>query len=178
MSEKTKMNSEWKLYYGELSESQEQVMEFLKKKDQWMDVTLPCDVHMPLIERGIIKEPLVGDASTDCEWIEEKAWWFSRDIALTEQDFNQNFNIKLVFEQLDIDAKIWVNGAFVGEHRSSHYAFEKDVKNELQVGHNVVLVRLTTGYETIEQERVDPLKDKIILCGNRGDKRRAFSRKP
>jgi len=44
----------------------------LNRDNGWMDADLPCDVHMPLIKNGIIKEPLEADNCFDCEWIEDK----------------------------------------------------------------------------------------------------------
>ena len=42
------------------------------------EVTLPCDVHMALIQAGRIKDPTLADYCKDIGWIEHRAWWFFR----------------------------------------------------------------------------------------------------
>ena len=176
--EKRLLNNHWQLYYGSMEEDYKEALANMKVSDKTMEVNLPCDVHMPLIEKGIIKDPVLGKYSKDSLWIEDKAWWFYRELKISEDELSEYMNMYLNLDRLDIDGQIYVNGNYVGTHRSSHYPFTKDIKELLTSGLNTIVVRLTTGYETIEEERVKPLEGKIIQCGNRGDKRRAFSRKP
>ena len=46
----------------------------------YKDLELPCDVHMPLIEAGVIKDPVLSDYCFEAEWIENRSWWFKRII--------------------------------------------------------------------------------------------------
>lgn len=173
------INEHWKLFGTAMGcDYTDAFIDMKRGKVEVYDVCLPCDVHMPLIQDGVIKDPVESTYSQESLWIEDKAWWFYRDFALSHEDLSNFMNIKLSLDKLDMDGQVYVNGKFIGQHRSAHYPFEKDIKYRLVPGNNRIAVRLTTGFETIEDERVDVIRDKVIPCGNRGDHRRAFSRKP
>ena len=53
-----------------------------RKADGWLLCALPCDVRMPLIQKGIIAEPLEGLNCFDSEWVEDRSWWFRRRFVL------------------------------------------------------------------------------------------------
>ena len=48
--------------------------------------TVPGDVHTPLIDAGLISEPLEGLNSLDCRWVEEKEFWCERSFTLSAAD--------------------------------------------------------------------------------------------
>ena len=48
-----------------------------------LDYTVPGDVHTPLIDAGLIPEPLEGLNSLDCRWVEEKEFWCERTFRLS-----------------------------------------------------------------------------------------------
>lgn len=52
--------------------------EITGKEDGWMDADVPCDIHTPLIENGIIKDPVDAEECFNSEWIEERSWWFKK----------------------------------------------------------------------------------------------------
>ena len=54
----------WQLREEPLAATAAEANSIVQKLDGWMDIkSLPCDVHMPLIEYGYIDEPLVADNS-------------------------------------------------------------------------------------------------------------------
>ena len=48
----------------------------IKKSDEFLSTTLPCDIHNPLLENGLIEDPMIGANFEKQFWIEEKSWWF------------------------------------------------------------------------------------------------------
>lgn len=153
------------------------------KTTDWMDVeSLPCDVHVPLVQYGRIDEPLVGSNSFDCEWVEKRSWWFRKTFTLQKEDISP-FGTELFIEMLDIHADLFLNGSFIGHHASAFYPFRKDVSSYLKEGENVLLIRLTTGLERVTDEDINPIRD-FVSCEwrtrrkGRGDERRVMLRKP
>ena len=153
------------------------------KTTDWMEVeSLPCDVHEPLIEYGRIEEPLVGGNSFDCEWIENRSWWFRKTFTLQKEDISR-FGTELFIEMLDIHADLFLNGSFIGHHASAFYPFRKNVSSFLQEGENILLIRLTTGLEHVTDEQVNPIRE-FVSCEwrtrrkGRGEDRRVMLRKP
>ena len=152
-------------------------------KDNWMKVaSLPCDVHMPLIENGIIGDPAIALNSFENTWIEEKSWWFKKTFTLTDEQIAHGA-CELVGESIDCESDIFINGFHVGHHRSQTYPFRKDVKPHLVAGDNEVIIRVTSGLEHYSDKDLERIKD--FVCTEyrnrgipRGDARRVFVRKP
>lgn len=178
MNRKISLDTGWKLRYEELHVEKLEPMILKTMDDRWMDVNLPCDVHMPLIEKGIIPEPTIGVGYQESAWIEEKSWWFYRELIIDQDILLKNDRLYIVLEQLDTNAQIWINDQLVGEQKSVHYPFKKDIKFDLKAGINTILVRVTTGFEGIDDNRIQSLEGIVLPNGGREDARRAFLRKP
>ncbi|MCL2363663.1 MAG: beta-mannosidase [Defluviitaleaceae bacterium] len=168
---KISLNHNWKLYQHDPAEKPS---EFLPAG------SLPLDVRMPFIEAGIIKNPVVADYCYENAWVEDQAWWFVNEFTLTDIDAD---GVRIVFESLDYNADVYVNGAHIGSHANVHYPFEAEIIKHVQKGVNTVVVQLTCGHQHIPEEHVEEFKD--IVCtekrdhrGDRGDTRRVFMRKP
>ncbi len=174
---------DWHLLEMPLETTKSDFETVLGTGDGWMDIkTLPCDVHMPLVEYGKIDDPNVAMASFDCEWVEQRSWWFKKEFEVCEGDITR-FGSELFIEMLDIHADIFLNGDYIGHHASAMYPFKKDVTPWLKVGKNTLLIRLTTGIETVCDSDVAQVRD-YVACEfrsrreGRGDDRRTMLRKP
>lgn len=179
---KFSLNKGWKLLERNLDVTAKDVLGVLKAQDFLDAGDLPLDAHMPLIAHGIIKDPVVADYSYDCEWMERRSWWFKKEFEVSEEDLKARA-IRVELESLDLFADIFVNGHWVGEHKSCHYPFVAEVKEHLTPGMNTLLVRLTMGPERVSKGDYDYLADHIctefdVGRGDRGEKARAMLRKP
>ncbi|MCL2472751.1 MAG: beta-mannosidase, partial [Treponema sp.] len=179
---KLSLTKEWKLLYRDLSAGVDQVLDILDAEDYIDAGNLPCDAHVPLISAGIIKDPVVADYSYACEWMERKSWWFRRDFDVTAKELGSR-SARLVIESLDLFADVFINGRHAGCHKSCHYPFTAEISKYLKAGRNSLLVRLTMGNKEITSGDYDYLADNICTeydggRGDRGEKARAFLRKP
>lgn len=179
---KINLNKEWKLTYENLSWGPEMAPAVLDKKTEWIVCDVPCDVHMPLIEKGIIKEPLEALNCYDCQWMEDKSWWFRKVFTAGEALFEYD-TVGLTAESLDAEADIFLNGFHLGHHKSAFYPFEAEVKKHLKPGENTLLIRASSGLEHVSEQDIAAVKNCVSTetdgnRGDRGDKRRAFVRKP
>ena len=75
---KIDLNSNWGLRFEDLNAGPGEMPEIAREKDGWIDATVPCDIHTPLIENGIINDPVDAKECFNSEWIEEKSWWFKK----------------------------------------------------------------------------------------------------
>ncbi len=153
-----------------------------REESGWLPCSLPCDVHVPLIESGAIREPLDTLNSYDCEWIEGKSWWF-RGRFESPEGFRELERCELRMEMLDVEADVFLNGAHLGRHRSAFYPFAAEVKRLLLPGTNVVGVRVTSGIERVSDQDLAGFKPNVSTeakagRGDRGEPRRALLRKP
>ena len=176
------LNSGWQLHESRLDVDKNQWASVLAQKEGWYDCSLPADVRMPLLENGVIKEPLKADYCFESEWIEKRAWWFKKEFDSAEVDFDDDI-IQLILEGLDSRADIFVNGNYIGTHVSVHYPFVYDIKGLLVEGTNTILVRVTTGLEEVTDKDLAELNYAVCTEYDNGgkyrsDKRRAFVRRP
>jgi len=179
---KQKLNKGWMVKYETLETGPDMAMFLQNSKEGWMVADLPCDVHIPLIQNGIIRDPVEADYSYESEWIEEKSWWFKKTF-MADESLMECDVVELTLEFLDSEADIFFNGVHLAHHRSAFYPFTADVKRFLQKGENILLVRLTSGLEYVSEKDLAGISKSIITekdrgRGDRGDRRRVFVRKP
>jgi len=140
------------------------------------------DIHVPLIEKGIIKEPVEALNCYECDWIEEKSWWFKKVFTVEESLLEQDI-IELTLESLDVEADIFLNGLHLAHHRSAFYPYTVNIGNIVKTEDNVLLVRVTSGLEHVNEQDIAAIKKCVSTetdgdRGDRGDKRRVYVRKP
>ncbi len=170
------LNGDWNLRYENLSWGPEKAAVVSGEKHGWMTCKVPCDVHTPLIENGIIKEPLEALYCFDCEWVEDKSWWFKKVFDVDGEIFKGDV-VELTLESLDVEADIFLNGTHLGHHKSAHYPFTADVKQYLKDKENILLVRVTSGLEHYSENDINPFKKSVSMEEGRGDARRVYVRK-
>ncbi|BBI35730.1 glycoside hydrolase family 2 protein [Cohnella abietis] len=176
------LNEDWQMTWEPLYRQASDFVLVRNKQDNWFHTNLPCDVHMPLIEQGVIAEPLVADQCFASEWTEKRSWWFKKEFQITEEQLSSE-RIVITFEALDVEADIWLNDKHLDHHRSAFYPFSCDIKENAQVGTNQLIVRVTSGLELVpEQELAMVHATNVIVendhVGQRSDYRRAMVRKP
>lgn len=174
------LNTDWQLTYRDLTVTADKAGSVLAEADFFYAGSLPCDVRMPLIKQGLIQDPVVADYCFASEWVEEKSWWFYKEFNLTEGQLQSHQAARLVLESLDLLATVFLNGQELGQHKSAHYPFSKEVRRWLVTGKNTLLVRLTAGAESVDKSQYEYLAPYtgVEKEAGRGEKARTFLRKP
>ena len=98
--------------------------------DGWVDVAVPGDVHTALIAAGRIDDPFYGTNEADCAWMEEREWWYRRTFSTEAVEGH----LRLVFYGLDTYARVYLNGALLGEHANMFREAVFDVSGKLNAG--------------------------------------------
>jgi len=111
--------------------------------DRYLDARVPGEVHLDLWRAGWIADPYTGTNVLAARWVEEMIWTYRRE--LTVPAAARRGRAWLVFERLDIAAKIRLNGAEVGEHCNTFYPCRIDVTGKLLPGRNVLEVEIESG---------------------------------
>ena len=143
----------------------------MPSRNGFLTASVPCDIITPLVENGLLKEPLLKANSNDCMWVGDYSWWFIRNFSVTKELYD-NEEIRLFIEVLDYNADIIVNGRHISSHKNAFRGFYKDIKYALHIGENQIIIRLTTGYE--EHYPNDSL---TFYCNSRFGQR-VYLRKP
>lgn len=176
------LNDGWLLHEAPLSWNIGDAGRVMSLKSGWLSCSLPCDVRVPLIQNGIIKDPVLRDYCFSSEWTADRSWWFVRKFDASELNVSEG-PVELCLESLDAWAEIFLNGDHIGTHKSVHYPFCCDLKSRLRGGENVLCVRMTAGMEKVTEEQLGELDwcvchEKSNGCPERGDLRRTSIRRP
>ena len=138
---------------------------------RWINAQVPGDVHLDLMNAGIIPEALIEDNTQKMEWIEEKDWWYQKTFSV-ENLFKQN-KVELIFEGIDLTADIWLNGTKIGHTNNMFCEYRFDVTEFLCEGLNVIDVRVDVGFAAAQNKPTDRFEH----CWNTWDVRRFWMRK-
>lgn len=141
------------------------------EKECCITAHVPGDVHLDLMQAGLIPEPLTGDNSLQMNWIEEKDWWYHKDF-IVSRDALRN-RAELVFEGIDLTADIWLNGEKLGNTNNMFREYRFDVTTLLREGINAIDVRLDVGLDAANDKPVKAFE----ACWNAWDVRRMWIRK-
>lgn len=176
------LNQNWRLHEAPMAWKTDAIGRVLECKDGWMRCELPCDIHTPLENAGVIRDVTKADYCHDAEWTEHRSWWFVNEFEVSEEDIASDV-VELTLESLDGHADIYLNGAWIGVHNSAHYPYSRGVKDYLRAGKNLLAVRMTTGLETVSDELLSEINWAVCTeennnCTDRSDKRRSGIRKP
>ena len=136
-----------------------------------IEVIVPCDVITPLVENGLLDEPLLKTNSDGCMWIGDLSWWFVRDFDLSDEEYMHE-ELRLFIETLDYNADIFVNNRHLANHKNAFRPFKANIKRFVTPGKNRIIIRLTTGYE------LHGSSDSLTLYNNSGYGQRVYLRKP
>lgn len=162
------LNGTWQFAWCDIGKKDPALFEKLDK----LPYQVPGDVHTPLIEAGLIQEPLQGMNSLDCRWMEEKAYLCQRFFTLREEDMAPT--MCLTFEGLDTTAYVFLNGYLVGQHNNAFVEITWNVRPLLHPGENTLLVRIDQG---LAEAQIHSL-EQMGLMWNNEQPWRAWMRKP
>ena len=151
---KISLNSGWKLC--DTGFSVKYPAEAVKYAQNWYPCQVPCDVRMPLMEHGVIRDPVLACYAYDSEWIEQRAWWYFKSFSCSREDLDAEA-VELAAEAIDTRCDVFLNGILIGSQANVHRAFQKDVKEYLTEGENCLAIRVTTGLEEVTEADVGDL---------------------
>lgn len=108
-----------------------------------LEAAVPAPIHTVLMDAGLIDDPNVGLNSLKARWVEEQFWIYRRSFVAPEESTRQH--AWLVFDKLEYEAVVWLNGQEIGHHANAHRPARFDVTGRLQEGDNLLIVKLSTG---------------------------------
>ena len=113
----------------------------------WHPATVPGDIHLDLLANKLIPEPFARDNESKLQWISDASWQYRTtlraDAALLRRD-----HVELVFEGLDSEADVSVNGQHLLTAANMFRAFRVDAKAALHTGSNELLITFASPLKT------------------------------
>ncbi len=111
---------------------------------------VPGSVYDDLIRADLIKDPEIGLNSLECEWVANR-WWVY-ECKFPTPTANENKRSILVFEGIDYEAIIFLNGKQVAEHKGMYTSCRIDLTDLCCVdGENVLRVVIKSAPDEMSQ---------------------------
>ncbi len=134
----------WKLTHTEgMHGSAQDVGQWDVDDGRYMDVPVPGEAHQVLEHLGVIPDPNHGLNSLAARWVEEQWWLYRRWFEMNDADVG--VTAWLVFDGLDYQAIIYLNGEEVGRHANAHIPCRLEVTGKLRPGRNLLAVAIESG---------------------------------
>lgn len=108
-----------------------------------LSARVPAPIHQILTEAGQIEDPYVGMNSLKARWVEEQFWIYRHTFVAPAEALERA--AWLVFDQLEYEAEVWLNGESVGTHANAHRPARFNITGKLRDGDNLLVVKLSTG---------------------------------
>jgi beta-mannosidase len=138
---KISLDGEWKLNWCNVGTPLIPAEKVDFDDSTWLKAQVPGVVHLDLMAAGIIPDPYFGKNVYNCQWIEDKEWWYRRSFEIPVE-FRKD-KVELVFEGLDTFASIYLNGELIARHENMFTPCKIDVTRKLNYGgKNILAVRL------------------------------------
>ena len=120
----------------------------------WIPVSIPGEVHVALMEAGLIPDPFVADNELAVKWVARADWAFEGVIQVSEEMLSQD-RVILSFDGLDTLAEISLNGTTLGHTRNAFRAYSWEVKKLLRPGANNVQVFFDSPVRYAEEKQAE-----------------------
>lgn len=108
----------------------------------WHDVEAGAMIQWQWYRAGLGPHPYLGRSSSEYVWMQERVWWFRTRFELPADWPNAMARLDLVFDGVDHDAVVWVDGVRADEHFGAFGGPAIDVSSMLAAGgaeHEVVV---------------------------------------
>lgn len=98
---------------------------------EWIPARVPGGIHYDLYRAGLIRDPYQDMESFRCEWVENR-WWLYRTVV--GRDKLQGSYHTLVFQGIDYEAIIYINGKERCRHEGMYDPVRIDITKEAASG--------------------------------------------
>jgi beta-mannosidase len=132
MNHSIDLNSTWQLRWYDGGERGERLGRLLRGEADWeraWPAQVPGSVHETLLALGQIPDPNLGTNVLACRWVEEMIWYYRR--TFEAPCLRKGERAWLVFDAMDLVARIYVNGKEAGCHANAFYPCRLEVSDLL-----------------------------------------------
>ena len=106
----------------------------------WLSASVPGTVHQDLMAHQLMEDPYLLNNEKQSQWPEYKEWLYRSNIFIDEKLWKQE-HLTLVFEGLDTDAEIYINGNKIASVNNMFRTWEFEIRSYLKKGNNDLLIK-------------------------------------
>ncbi|MDD5345832.1 MAG: glycoside hydrolase family 2 protein, partial [Proteiniphilum sp.] len=120
--------------------------------DQWYEAEVPGSVQRDLVRHGLLPDPYYGTNEEQVQWVEDENWDFKKTFSVSAAQL-QHDEALLLFEGLDTQAEVFLNGSRILRSQNMFVGHEVSVKNLLKEGENKLHIRFYSPIVTMMPAR-------------------------
>ena len=121
----------------------------------FLDAAVPGEVHLDLMRAGLIDDVNIARNAEAARWVEECVWVYRRTFSTPPEALHAKA-AWLVFEGLDLNAVVYLNGQEAGRHANCFTPCRLNVSDKLKEGENLLAVRIESGLYSVSDKPATP----------------------
>ena len=119
----------------------------------WIPATVPGNIQADLETAHLLKPWSYGAGDPALKAVAEKDWWYRKEFRVPEQFADKR--LVLVFDGVDHESEIWLNGQRIGANAGMYRRFQFDVSAVAKPGQsNLLAVRIARHPEIWQQTKI------------------------
>jgi beta-mannosidase len=122
---------------------------------------VPGDVYTDLWRVGRIEDPHVGRNGQRAKWVMDYEWWYFKTFKVPPE--MQGKQIRLMFEGVDYECDVWLNGEALGNHQGAYSRFQFDITGKV----NFSTARDRTENNLLAVRLAPPPRTFALVCGRK-----------
>jgi beta-mannosidase len=119
---------------------------------RYSTVEVPMDLNLAMVQKGLIGDLNYGLNNLSAAWVARQYWQYYRYFNVPKEVLNQT--AWLVFDRLDLNAAVFINGVEVGRHNNAYIPCRMDVSGKLKEGRNIITVSVESGMFGVADKEV------------------------
>ena len=119
---------------------------------RYITVDVPMDLNLALQKKGLVGDIYYGMNTLSAGWVSRQYWQYYRHFTVPKETMNKT--VWLVFDRLDYNATVFVNGVEAGKHKNAYIPCRMDVSSFLKEGKNLITVGIESGLFDIADKDV------------------------
>ncbi len=142
------LNGKWKVVWNDGNKGINNLPGFLSFNPlldtaRYVDVDVPMDLNLAMQKKGLFGDINFGTNTLLAGWVARQYWQYYRTFEVSKEAMQKSS--WMVFDQLDYNATIFVNGVLAGTHKNAYIPCRIDVTGKLKEGKNLIVVNVESG---------------------------------
>jgi beta-mannosidase len=142
------LSGKWKVVWNDGNKGYNNVDQFISFNPlfdtlKYVTVDVPMDLNLAMQKRGMFGDINIGTNTLSARWVSQQYWQYYHYFRVPKGSLNKT--VWLVFDQLDYNATIVLNGEVAGTHKNVYTPCRIDVTGKLKDGSNLLVVGIESG---------------------------------
>lgn len=152
------LSGKWKAAWNDGNKGKNSVEDFMRFNPlldtaRYVEVDVPSDLNLAMQKLGMFGDINSGMNTLSAGWVSRQYWHYYRFFTVPKEALSGSS--WLVFDQLDYNASIYINGVLAGTHKNAFIPCRLDITGKLKEGRNIITVGIESGLFDVASKEGD-----------------------